>query len=144
MIVPLHYKVGALMLVITVALGLTYFKGYNSAAEKYIAEKEIIVAQLNVLESKAKEDKQRWEKENDEATKKHNTDVAVLRNRIKRLLLPMPTQIPTTTPTNSTEAPNGTTSEWPTSGLSAEGCLLDALQVMEWQQWATQKGIKAE
>ncbi len=144
MIVPTSYKLTAISVMLVFALTTAYFVGYNKAAEKYIAEKEVIVAQLNVLQKKATEDKQRWEKENEEATKKHSTDVAILRNRIKRLLLPVSSQVPTATITNCSCTSNGSPSEWSSSGFSLEGCALDALQVIEWQQWARDKGIQAD
>jgi len=144
MIVPTSYKVIGAGLVLALLSTFIYYQGYNSAAEKYIAEKEVIIAQLNALQQKAIEDKKRWEKDNEESTKKHNADVAVLRNRIKWLLQPVPSKVSTPATTNSAEAPNDSSGEWGSSGFSLEGCALDALQVIEWQQWARDKGIKAE
>lgn len=122
--------------IVVIALIVGVALGHNYGNREVIELKQ----KLEQLDAEAVKTQEGWELSNEELVKQHNHTTAVLRSRIKRLLQDASNKSTTTT---SAGTPNATSCEC-TSGrevVDIEGCVLDAAQVLEFQQWVRNVGL---
>lgn len=118
-----------------ILLGYTHFKAYSFGEDHIQVKLDAIQKKIDKADQDAKE-VQRKQEENTNAIANEINDSV---NRIHEYyrMLSRSNKVCTNTTSVSPSSSNGQTTESDSSGSSLEErCTLDALQVIEWQNWA--------
>mgnify|MGYP001594593284 CR=1 FL=1 len=128
-----------LILVIANLVGIGYLFGSAAATREYLPQLESIKAVIEASDAQAHETQMEQEKNHEEIANKHADNVAAVVGFYDRLLRKAGNQARPSPPTVCPEIPDGTPSQCGTSESDIEfqrACVLDAVTVLSWQEWA--------
>ena len=128
-----------LVLVVALLVGTGWHFGSQSATKEYLPQLETIKAVIEASDAQAHETQMEQEANHEEITNKHADNVAAVVGFYDRLLRKASNQARPNPPTVCPEIPDGTTSQCGTSESDIEfqrACILDAVTVLSWQEWA--------
>ena len=121
--------------VLIALLGYSHYKAYSFGGDHIQVKLDILQKKIDKSDQEAKE-VQRKQEENTNAIANEINDSV---NRIHKYyrMLPRADKVCSNTPPNNSSSSNGQATESNASGTSLEErCTLDALQIIEWQNWA--------
>lgn len=127
---------GVILMLMTMLCGVSYYSGY----QKGTTELKVLKDRLDIANNQAKEAQHGWELSTEELVKQHNRNDAALRERIKRLLHTKGSDSTTSISARASDerAKQCTIGE---EAVDVEGCLVDTMLLMEFQQWVKDKNF---
>ncbi len=143
----LAIKIIAILSIAMLLVGLGYHLGNKNATSRYLPQLSALQAVIEASDSRAHEIIAEQEKTHDEITIKHADNVAAVVGFYDRLLRKAGNQARPSPPTVCPEIPDGSPIQCGTSESDIEfqrACVLDAVTVLSWQEWARSNRFPVE